>query len=110
MDMRVLSHCKICNRIIRHELSGPTTAHEEQSREFLIRAEVQKPFEVIASSTRISAEILCQEGKLGIIAAGAIADLLVIDGNPLDDLGLLQDQGRHMPVIMQAGKLHKNLL
>jgi len=86
------------------------TAHEDQSREFLIRAEVQKPYEVIASSTRINAEILCQEGKLGVIKAGANADLLVIDGNPLDDLGLLQDQGRHMPIIMQAGKLHKNLL
>jgi imidazolonepropionase-like amidohydrolase len=90
------------------DLLGDT--HEDQSREFLIRAEVQKPHEVIASATRISAEILGQQGRLGTITAGAIADLLVIDGNPLDDLGLLQDQGRHMPIIMKAGRLHKNLL
>jgi len=86
------------------------TTHEDQSREFLIRAEVQKPHEVIASATRISAEILGQQGRLGTIAAGAIADLLVVNGNPLDDLALLQDQGRHMPIIMKAGRLHKNLL
>ena len=46
-------------------------------------------------------------GKLGVIAAGAFADLIVIEGDPLKDLGLLQEQGRHMPLIMQGGKLHK---
>ncbi len=86
------------------------TTHEDQSREFLIRAEIQKPYEVIDSATRTNARILCQEGQLGVIAAGAKADLLVIDGNPLDDLGLLQDQGRNMPVIMQNGRFHKNLI
>ena len=41
---------------------------------------------------------------------GALADLLAIDGNPLDDLGLLQDQGQHIPVIMKEGKFFKNTL
>lgn len=86
------------------------TAHEDQSREFLIRAEVQPAHEVIASATRIGAEILRQEAKLGVIAPGAIADILVVDGNPLDDLGLLQDQGRHLLAIIKDGRFHKNLL
>jgi imidazolonepropionase-like amidohydrolase len=90
------------------DLLGST--HDDQSREFLIRAEVQPAHEVIDSATRIGAEILCRKGELGVIAPGAIADLLVIDGNPLEDLGLLQDQGRHLLVIMKDGRFHKNLL
>ncbi len=43
-------------------------------------------------------------------APGARADLIVVDGNPLDDLNLLQEQGRHIPVIMKSGALYKNLL
>ena len=90
------------------DLLGET--HDEQSREFLIRAEVQAPHEVIDSATRINAEILNRTGELGVIAVGARADLLVVDGNPLNDLGLLQDQGKHLLVIMKDGAFHKNLL
>jgi len=45
-----------------------------------------------------------------VIAPGALADLLVVDGNPLKDLGVLQDQGARLPLIMQAGRFHKNQL
>ena len=90
------------------DLPGPT--HDDLSREFLIRADVHQPHEVINSAIRIGAEILRREGELGVIAPGAIADLLVIDGNPLDSLGLLQDQGRHLLAIMKDGQFHKNLL
>jgi imidazolonepropionase-like amidohydrolase len=44
------------------------------------------------------------------VAPGALADLLVVDGNPLADLGVFQDQGARLPVIMQAGRFHKNVL
>src|SRR5262249_35922682 len=60
------------------DLLGPL--QEEQSREFLIRAEVMKPIEVIRSATAIGAQVLRQEGKLGVIAPDASADLLVVDG------------------------------
>jgi imidazolonepropionase-like amidohydrolase len=83
---------------------------EEQSREFLIRGEVMKPLEVIQSATTIAARVLRQEGKLGVIAPGAFADLLVVDGNPLGDLGLFQDQGAHFAAIMKGGHFHKNRL
>ena len=82
----------------------------DQSREFLIRSEVQSPMEIIRAATLIGAEILRMEGKLGTLKAGACADLLLIDGNPLKDLGLFQDQGAHIPVIMQGGKFYKNTL
>ena len=82
----------------------------EQSREFLIRAEVQKPIEIIRAATLIGAEIVRQVGKLGCLKPGAFADLLVIDGNPLADLGVLQEQGKYLAVIMKGGRFHKNRL
>ena len=45
-----------------------------------------------------------------MIASGAVADLLVVDGNPLKDLGVFQDQGARIPVVMQAGRFHRNRL
>lgn len=83
---------------------------EEQSREFLLRREVMSSLEIIRSATIIGAEIVRMQGRLGIIEPGAIADLLVVDGDPLQDLGLLQHQGAHLAVIMKQGRFHKNRL
>ncbi len=45
-----------------------------------------------------------------MIAPGAYADLLIVDGNPLKDIGLLTEQGAHLPAIMKGGRFHKNAL
>src|SRR2546428_2219223 len=82
----------------------------EESREFLIRSEVLSPLEIIRSATTIGAQIIRQEGKLGTLKAGAFADLLLIDGDPLKNLGVFQEQGKHLAAIMKGGKFHKNLL
>ena len=79
-----------------------------QSRSLVLQAEVQTPSEVLASATAVNAEILNRTGELGIIAEGARADLLVVAGDPLEDLGLLEEQGRHLSLIMQDGRLVKN--
>jgi imidazolonepropionase-like amidohydrolase len=63
--------------------------HRHQSREFLIRKEVLPAPEIIASATSIAAKIIGMEGKLGIVAPGAFADLIVVEGNPLEDVALL---------------------
>ena len=81
-----------------------------QSEEFTLRAQVQSPAEIIRSATTIGAQIVRMEGKLGCLKPGAFADLLVVDGNPLKDLKLLQGQGQHLSVIMKAGHFHKNRL
>jgi imidazolonepropionase-like amidohydrolase len=81
----------------------------EESREFMIRSEVLSPIEIIRSATTIGAQIIRQEGKLGTLKAGAFADLLLIDGDPLKNLGVFQEQGRHLAAIMKGGKFHKNL-
>ena len=82
----------------------------EQSKEFILRARVLKPIEVIRQATLVGAKILRQEGKLGVIEPGAMADLIVVDGNPLKKLELFLDQGAHIPAIMQGGRFHKNRL
>ena len=84
--------------------------HWEQSREFGLRREVVAPIEIIRSATSIPAQILRLDGKVGTLAPGAFADLLLVDGDPLRDLSLLEDQGRHLSIIMQAGRFHKRRL
>jgi imidazolonepropionase-like amidohydrolase len=83
---------------------------EHQSLEFSLRAEVLSPHEIITSATATNAKLLRGEGKFGVIAEGALADILVVDGNPLADLNLLQEQGAHLSVIMKGGRFHKNRL
>lgn len=90
------------------DLLGPLAP--DQSREFLLRAEVLSPREILQAATVVGAELLGRAGELGVIAPGAFADLLVVDGNPLEDLGCLQDQGAHLPVIMQGGRFHRRRL
>ncbi len=90
------------------DLLGPL--QDQQSREFLIRAEVLTPLDVLRSATSVNAALIGQAGELGTIAPGAVADILVVDGDPARDLGLLQEQGRHIPVIMKDGRFCKNAL
>jgi imidazolonepropionase-like amidohydrolase len=84
--------------------------HWDQSREFTLRREVVAPLEIIRSATIIPARILRLEGKVGTLMPGAFADLLLVDGDPLQNLGLLEHQGRHLSAIMKAGKFHKRRL
>ena len=90
------------------DLLGPL--QDRQSKEFLIRSEVLAPVDVLRSATSINAALVQRSGELGTIAPGAVADILVVDGDPLGDLGLLQEQGRHIPVIMKDGRFCKNAL
>jgi imidazolonepropionase-like amidohydrolase len=90
------------------DLLGET--HEHQSKEFTIRAKVLSPLEIIQSATIVNAEILNQVGEIGVIAPGARADLLVVDGNPLESLSLLEGQGKHLPMIMKGGEFVVNQL
>jgi imidazolonepropionase-like amidohydrolase len=87
------------------DLLGPM--HRHQSREFVIRAEAMAPFDIIRSATIVNAELLNRVGELGIIAPGAVADLIAIDGNPLSDISLLDGQGDHITHIMKDGVFYK---
>ena len=80
----------------------------DQSREILIRSEVLSPAEIIRSATVTNARLLNMQSELGEIKPGALADLLIVDGDPLKDLNLLQDQGAHLHTIMKGGNFFKH--
>jgi imidazolonepropionase-like amidohydrolase len=88
------------------DLLGET--YVQQCREFTIRREVFTPLEILRQATSTNAALLQQEGKLGCIKEGAHADLIVVDGDPLEDIELLAAQGRKLRVIMRAGEFVKN--
>ena len=82
----------------------------DHCREFLIRREAMSPQEIIRSATIVNARILRREGQLGEMVRGAFADLLVIDGNPYEDVSLFADGGPSLSVIMKDGCLYRNRL
>ena len=89
------------------DLWGPD-ARKSQLREFETRAGLDSPERIIRSATAVNAELLMQKGKLGTIAPGACADLLVVDGDPLSDLSVMTDPARNLKLIMKDGVIYKN--
>jgi imidazolonepropionase-like amidohydrolase len=83
------------------DLLGTMQVH--QSDEFRIRGKVQSAADVLRSATVVGAELLGRAGELGVVAEGAVADLLVVDGNPLADAAVLADPAR-VTAVIQAGR------
>ena len=81
-----------------------------QSTEFGLRLPAMTPTEILRSATSIAAELIGQAGKLGVIAAGAAADLLVVAGDPTRDLAPLQAPEKGLLAVMKGGVFFKNLL
>jgi len=87
------------------DLLGETQVR--QSEEFAIRARVLPSAEIVASATTVAARLIGMEGRLGVVAPGAIADLLVVDGSPLEDAAVLADPARNIRLVMQAGAIRR---
>jgi imidazolonepropionase-like amidohydrolase len=75
------------------------------------------PAEALTMATATNAELLALSGKrnpypgkLGVVEEGALADLLLVDGDPLANIKLLEDPGKNLLVIMKDGKIYKNTL
>jgi imidazolonepropionase-like amidohydrolase len=81
------------------------TTYTDQCREFTLRARVFTPLELLRQATPNAAEMLMMAGRIGCIAPGAQADLLLVDGDPLADIGLLAAGGRHLRTIVRGGEL-----
>jgi imidazolonepropionase-like amidohydrolase len=75
------------------------------------------PAEILIMATRTNGEVLALSGKrnpypgkLGVVEVGALADLLVVDGDPLQNIELIAEPAKRFVVIMKDGKIYKNLL
>jgi imidazolonepropionase-like amidohydrolase len=75
------------------------------------------PAEALAMATSANGELLQLSGlrnpypgKLGVVEEGALADLLLVDGNPLENIKLVEDPARNFVVIMKDGMIYKNLV
>ena len=64
------------------------------------------PMEAILSATKLGGEIMMRPGELGVVRAGALADLLLVDGDPLANLAVLRDKSRLLAIV-KDGKFHK---
>jgi imidazolonepropionase-like amidohydrolase len=89
----------------------PATPHGTYARDLWLFVEVLgfSPMETLVAATRLGGELMGRPGELGVVMPGALADLLLVDGDPLADIALLQD-GAALRMIMKDGVLHKALL
>ena len=89
------------NLVYGSDLLGPLQA--AQLDEFRLRAEVQAPIDIIRAATSTAARLLKLDGVIGTLAPGAQADLLVLDGNPLEDITVLTAPERRLRYVVRAG-------
>jgi imidazolonepropionase-like amidohydrolase len=75
------------------------------------------PAEALVMATGTNAELLALSGKrnpypgkLGVVEEGALADLLLVDGNPIANINLVTDPNKNFIVIMKDGKVYKNIV
>ena len=118
-------------RALEHELESAARQHEETKRrgvrvlpggdygfawnpigrnardlEHFVNLLGYSPMEAIVAATRLGAQIMMKGGELGEVKEGYLADLLLVDGDPAKDVGILQDKDRLL-AIMKDGGFHK---
>jgi imidazolonepropionase-like amidohydrolase len=86
----------------------PYTPHGTYARDLWIFVKIlgYSPMETIVAATRLGGELMGLPGELGVIEPSALADLLLVDGDPLADITVLQDRDA-IRMIMKDGALHK---
>ena len=97
---------------------GSLEVQDTQSQELTCRKKYFSDFEILRQATSLNGELLAlagkrspyPDGKLGVIEEGAYADLLIVDGNPLEDIAVLTRPEQTLRLIMKDGKIYKNTL
>ncbi len=89
------------------DLLGPL--QDRKARELEIKTEVLSPMESIVCATKTNASLFGMEGEIGTVEEGKLADLLVVDGNPLENIAVLQKKS-NLKLIMKGGRTFKSEL
>jgi len=101
------------------DIIGPRDAFLELfPTEWSFRNDYYTPYEQLQQVTRINGEAIAlsgvknpyPDGPLGVIRAGAYADIILVDGNPLQDILVLQNYDENIDLVMKDGKIYKNTL
>lgn len=117
-QMRLLKKFKIRKVGFSTDIIGDPVALTKQNKELGYRLEAWSSYEILLQATSRNAELMMLTGKLnpykdgplGVVKEGAYADLLLVDGNPLEDVRVLEDYENNIKIIMKDGKIYKNTL
>ncbi len=90
------------------DLLGPMQVHK--ARELELQAKVMGEMGALIAATRTNAEVVRRENDLGTLEAGKLADLILVEGDPLKDISVLQDYREKIVLIMKNGGVYKNIL
>lgn len=97
------------------DLVGTPAQKQEQAKELSFRLPWFTPAEILTQATANNGELLAMSGprnpypgKLGVIEEGALADILLVNGNPLENLHLYDDPDKNLALIMKDGVIYKN--
>jgi imidazolonepropionase-like amidohydrolase len=81
-----------------------------KAKELELKAQAMTPLEAIRSATQVNAELFRLDHEIGTVEAGKLADLIVVDGDPLKDITLFQNYRETIRLIVKAGAIVKNTL
>lgn len=101
-SLKVLKNAGVTTCYGSDLLSG---LHVLQNKEFTLRAKVLSAKEILQSCTINAAKMMRQEGKLGCLKEGAIADMIILDKNPLEDITILDHGGEGMNSVIKDGRV-----
>jgi imidazolonepropionase-like amidohydrolase len=90
------------------DLLGPMQVNK--GLELALQAKVMGPMGALMAATKTNAEIIKQEKNLGTIEPGKLADFILVKGDPLKDMSLFQNYQENIILIMQDGKIYKNII
>lgn len=116
---RLMKACKKHNAkvLFGTDMVASMESKKAQVTEFTLRTDWFSNAEILRQATSINAEVLeltgprnPYPGKLGVIEKGAYADLLLINGNPLEDISILTKPEESLALIMKDGKVYKDTL
>lgn len=117
--MFTLSSAAACESLVleRGELIRVISLAERQGQGIVDLKRWFTPAEALAMATSANGELLALSGlrdpypgRLGVVEQGALADLLVVNGNPLENLDLVADPAAKFLVIMKDGRIYKNII